>query len=229
VTTQAVADDTDALVRDAVRMFRGLAGKHPDLDDDDLFQECRMHVDAQRHGFRYGRWSTWVYSVVRNKIIDLGRSHGRRKNRDTKYAEGAGRQYADAGEEGQRRVPVVYPVEVLDPPPAVDTVDGEIVADSTTGPTLTEWLHTVYIAARRACVEPRHTQGRRHFTAAQQYAVGLLHHRLGSSTRCTVQTLSDRADLRRVLGLDRLPSHKWVWQGEVVTRKIYAASASPAA
>lgn len=223
-----MADDTDALVRDAVRMFRGLASGHVDLDDDDLFQECRLHVEVQRGSFRYGKWSTWVYSVVRNRIIDLGRMHGRRKTRDVKYAESSGREYADAGEDEQHRVPIVHPVEVIDEPSTPPETTRQAVGDTAPGPSLCEWLHGVYVVAKRACVEPRHTQGRRHFTAAQQYAVGLLYHRLGRSLRDVVAMLEERPDLRRAIEMDRVPSVNWMLRAKVVTEKIHAAQAPPA-
>ncbi|MDH3290131.1 MAG: RNA polymerase sigma factor [Gemmatimonadota bacterium] len=83
---------------------------HPD-EADDVAQDVlvRLHADLGRYRFQ-SRFTTWLYQVTRNLVID----HQRRHRRRTKLAE-------RAAHEGNRTV--VEPPDPVDAMQSADTVD----------------------------------------------------------------------------------------------------------
>ena len=211
------------VVRDNIRLF----DHFPDIGPDDLFQDLIMHVRRTFPAFEPRRqrgrsFTSWVYMVAQRKLINKARDRARRATWDAAAAQG--REYVASGataEDGRtrggepdRRVPIVYPVEVIDPPARLEgegeVFDGEIVGGDGE-PTIAEWLTAVHARACRRLNEPRHRARRHGFTAGQEFAAGALMERLKLSSRGAVLLFECRPDLCLAIGFNVIPSHKWFW------------------
>jgi RNA polymerase sigma factor (sigma-70 family) len=174
------------LIRHTVRRHAGMFGAFPDIDVDDLCQEMYLEVTRALHVYDPARrLDTFVCTVVQRKMINRLRDRQRRAEWDKKYAE------ARPGDV----------VEVIDPIEEPDVVDSEGAMP------LTEWLHLVFVEARRRTAPL--SRERRTYTHAQSVTVKALASKLRLSTRGIHDRFVERPDFCRILGFPRIPSHRW--------------------
>lgn len=185
-----------------------------ELSKEDVAQELIRWALAEFHKFDPAKatFSTWLTMFATARIHNLHRDRSRQGVREGRYASTT--EYRRDGD--GNRVPVVYPEEVIDPAdPEPETVEGEIVGGAG-DLLLADWLHTVYIHARRITA----TQKQQGWTyeRAQAIAVGFLIRKLGISTRGARGLFEDRVDLCRVVGFPPLPSRMWFARASDVSR-----------
>jgi DNA-directed RNA polymerase specialized sigma24 family protein len=195
--------DVDACVHDSVRRHRHRVSQFPQLDHGELFQDCRIRVmlAMPRYDPRYSLL-TFVNDIVSKRLIDLHREHERRRGRETIAA--ARRKYAGAGADGERRVPVVYPDEVLEPEePAPETVEGELLGSSETE-TLAEWCSMIRRDARIRYGRRTRRLGGAVLPDGPSAPLVLLMARLGPCVSAVVWVLEQRP----ALGYRRVPTRR---------------------
>jgi DNA-directed RNA polymerase specialized sigma24 family protein len=182
-----------------------------DITLDDLVQHGLLELQ-QASGFNAasGKWSTWVYTLVSRRFLNLSRDRARSGVREGKYA--IGRHYATtsgSSDDGgaSRRVPVVYADEVIDPDePGPETFEGEIVASSRDdGMTLVEWCAMVRRLARSSYGDRRVRINFREHRTDRVAAIALLQARLSLSADATRWVLKQRPDLVAAIGYKAVP------------------------
>ncbi len=202
------------LVNGVVVKNRELFKHYHDIGIQDMISDVLMDLRREFPSYnpKYA-FSTWVTMVAKCRLIDRCRRRARVAEREAVYA--GGKQFANdgtsrIGDQGTRRVPVYEADEVLDPEPAEpETVDGEAVGGDGEQ-TLSEWLHTVHVYARRLTQSPEH-RARRTYDAAQVLTIKALQRKMNLTVRGMRGLFEDRQDLCNVVGFDRaeLPSVMW--------------------
>jgi hypothetical protein len=197
--------DTEGMIRAAVERKRTLFFHFPDLDHEDRFQECWKAVTQARPTFDPARasWSTFVARICNNRQIDLWRQRTRQVSRETVAA--SGRHYAPS--KGGGLTPVYEADEVIDPVEQGETFEGEVVGGD--GQLLlVDWLHAVFVHAKRLTNTPAYRM-RRTYDAAQLLALAALKRKLQYSIRQTRGLMLDRPDLCRIIAMNDVPGHNW--------------------
>lgn len=181
----AVWDEQAAtkMVRAAVDRKLHLFKHFPDLAADDLTQVCLLEArkDFPKFDPAKSSFSTWIARVAGTTLIDAYRSKARRANRDGVYA-------------AQR--------QTVEPPPQIDEPPEE--------QPLADWLHNVYLAAKKAYGGmPQYRSGRKFFSVGQVIAVAALMEKQKLTLRGCRQLFEEREDLRRAVHFWRVPKHAW--------------------
>ncbi len=211
----------------AERLVSDVVGEHfklgmfhhfPDIEDQDVIQELLRWAYAEFPKFNPARakFSTWIVTFAKNRIHNINRGRSRVAKQEAKAC--SGREYADEapfidGGASERRVPVCYPEEIIDPPTRRpgdgETLEGECVGGDLDLP-LVDWLSLVYREARRLTADA--SRERMSYEPAQRVAVAALGRKLNWSVRGIRGVFEDRADLRRAVGFSDLPCRDWFWR-----------------
>lgn len=189
------------LIRTVVRRKLKLFVAFPDLSEADLVQHgMQLMLDLHpKYDPARGAYSTFVYNRLPNRLIDLWRSRSQQVKRENHRAAAAPEAF-DRHPNEPDRTPAPLPADVP----------------------LAEFLGRVYRAIVALPAElggrvQRRGPGRPStFTAAQRMAITVLMRRQKLSTRGAVMLLAERADLRRAIGLTRVPTYKWISQNAKV-------------
>jgi RNA polymerase sigma factor (sigma-70 family) len=217
-----------AVVRRAALRKQVLFIHFPEVTRDDLVQQAMAAV-IQSRGFKptSSNWSTWVYTVAARTMIDLWRRRAKVADREGEYAsdtEYAATSCATGENRDARRVPVVYPDEVIDPDePPPETVDGEVLGSSD-DLTLADWCAGVRRMALAKYGTQRVRVNFRDRRIAELAPLAMLAGRLNLSAVSMYWVLQhappgDRAGLRspaKSQPSDRRPGHAEARAGEVL-------------
>lgn len=204
------------IVRTIVRRKLKLFAAFPDLTEADLVQHGLQLMLAvhPKYDRTRGAYSTFVHSRLPNRLIDLWRSRSQQVKRENRHATAAP-EAVERHPNERDPAPEPLPADV----PLAEFV-GRVYRAIVALP-MEMGGHAVRRGASSSssspAADPPRRRGRRfHFTPAQRMAITVLKRRQNLSTRGTVMLLAERADLRRAIGLTRVPTHKWISQNAKV-------------
>jgi hypothetical protein len=185
----------------------------PELDSEDLVQECLRHILRARPTYdaAKGSWSHFCTVIAERKISNLVRNRGRAGLRDA------------------RRAAATAPAYCIDVADEIAEANG---TDSAAPIPLAEWLGKIHRAAKRQLAGedcPRRLQrsGRTFFNVAQVVAAFALRERFTLSSAAAFTLFAQRADLRAAVRFLHVPSASWFDRSAAIAANYFEHLRAP--